>query len=140
MKIGELARRAGLNPSAVRYYEKRGLLAAPYRTGGQRRYADEALHRILLICFAREMGFTLSEIKVFLNGLREAAPVGLRWRKLAHRKIQEVEESIRRSRRLKSLLEHLLQCHCASLQICVRRLSLSPNLQLIQRRAKLLST
>lgn len=43
IKIGELARRAGLNPSAIRYYERRGLLAAPYRTGGQRRYADEAL-------------------------------------------------------------------------------------------------
>ncbi len=42
MKIGELARRAGLNPSAIRYYERRGLLAAPYRTSGQRRYPDEA--------------------------------------------------------------------------------------------------
>ena len=48
MKIGELACRAGLNPSAVRYYERRGLLAAPYRTGGQRRYPDEALYRVLL--------------------------------------------------------------------------------------------
>ena len=64
MKIGELACRAGLNPSAVRYYERSGLLAAPYRTSGQRRYPDEALYRVLLICFARDMGFTLGEIKV----------------------------------------------------------------------------
>jgi hypothetical protein len=42
MKIGELARRGGLNPSAIRYYERRGLLASPYRTSGQRRYPDEA--------------------------------------------------------------------------------------------------
>ena len=135
MKIGELACRAGLNPSAVRYYERRGLLAAPYRTGGQRRYPDEALYRVLLICFARDMGFTLGEIKVFLNGLRETAPVGPRWRKLARRKIQEVDQSIRRSRRLKSLLEHLLHCHCVSLRVCVQQLRLSTNMRLIERRA-----
>jgi len=133
MKIGELAGRAGLKPSAVRYYEKRGLLVAPHRSGGQRRFPDEALQRVLLICFARDMGFTLNEIKVFLSGLRETTPVGPRWRKLAHRKIQEVEESIRCSRRLKSLLQHLLQCRCVSLQVCVRRLSLSPNLHSIRK-------
>jgi MerR family redox-sensitive transcriptional activator SoxR len=133
MKIGELARRAGLKPSAVRYYEKRGLLAAAYRTGGQRRFPDEALRRVLLVCFARDMGFTLNEIKVFLDGLRETTPVGSRWRKLAHRKIQEVEKSIRCARRLKSLLRHLLRCRCVSLQLCVRRLSLSPHLQAIRK-------
>lgn len=140
MKIGELAHRAGLNPSAVRYYENLGLLAAPYRAGGQRRYPDETLHRVLLIRFARDMGFTLGEIKIFLNGLRETAPVGPRWRKLARRKIQEVDENIRRSRRMKSLLEHLLDCRCVSLQVCVERLSLSPNLRLIERLATPLST
>jgi MerR family redox-sensitive transcriptional activator SoxR len=132
MKIGELARRAGLNPSAIRYYERRGLLASPYRTSGQRRYPDEALYRVLLICFARDMGFTLGEIKVFLNGLRETTPVGPRWRKLARRKIEEVDQSIRRSRRLKSLLKHLLHCHCASLRVCVQRLKLSTNMPLIE--------
>ena len=73
MKIGELAGRSGLNASAIRYYERRGLLPAPHRAGGQRRYAAEALDRVLLIRFASEMGFTLSEIKLFLNGLRDDA-------------------------------------------------------------------
>ena len=139
MKIGELAGRSGLNASAIRYYEKRGLLSSPHRAGGQRRYPAEALHRVLLIRFAGEVGFTLSEIKVFLNGLRDDAPVGPHWKKLAHRKIQEVERSIQRARRLKSLLEHLLQCRCISLQVCVKRLSLSPNLRLIGRGTKPLS-
>ena len=134
MKIGELATRAGLNASAIRYYEKLGLLAAPQRTGGQRRYPSDALSRVLLIRFATDMGFTLGEIKLFLNGLRDNAPVGPRWKKLAHRKIAEIEENIGRSLRLKSLLQHLLQCHCASLQICVQRLSLSPNLRSLSRR------
>jgi len=132
MKIGELARRAGLNASAIRYYEKQGLLAAPYRTSGQRRYPDEAVYRVLLICFAGDMGFTLAEIKIFLNGLRGNAPVGPRWRKLAHRKIAEVERTIERSRQLKTLLEHLLKCQCTSLQVCVERLSLSQRLKQIR--------
>lgn len=136
MKIGELAGRSGLNASAIRYYERRGLLLAPHRAGGQRRYPADALDRVLLIRFASEMGFTLSEIKVFLNGLRDDAPVGPRWKKLAHRKIQEVEGSIQRAGRLKSLLEHLLHCRCASLQVCVERLSLSPSLRLIGSAAK----
>lgn len=136
MKIGELAGRSGLNPSAIRYYERRGLLPAPHRAGGQRRYPADALDRVLLIRFASEMGFTLTEIKVFLNGLRDDVPVGPRWEKLAHRKIQEVEGSILRAKRLKSLLEHLLHCRCASLQVCVERLSLSPRLRLIGSVAK----
>ena len=132
MKIGQLARTAGLNASAIRYYEKRGLLAAPQRLGGQRRYPVETLDRVLLIRFATEMGFTLSEIKLFLNGLRDNAPVGPRWKKLATRKLLEVEQSIVRSLKLKSLLQGLLHCHCPSLQFCVSRLSLSPKLRRLE--------
>jgi MerR family redox-sensitive transcriptional activator SoxR len=131
MKIGELAARTGLNASAIRYYETLGLLAAPHRASGQRRYPDDAVYRVLLIGFATNMGFTLDEVKIFLNGLRDNYPVGPRWKKLAHRKIKEVERTIDRSLQLKSLLQHLLQCHCASLQVCVQRLSLSPRMKRI---------
>jgi MerR family redox-sensitive transcriptional activator SoxR len=131
MKIGELASRTGRNASAIRYYERMGLLAPPYRTGGQRRYPAEAIYRVLLIRFAGDMGFTLAEIKIFLRGLRDDSPVGPRWRKLAAHKIKEAERTIERSLRLKSLFEHLLRCHCASLQDCVERLSLSENLKKI---------
>jgi MerR family redox-sensitive transcriptional activator SoxR len=134
MKIGQLAGCAGVNASAIRYYEKMGLLAAPHRVGGQRRYPSDALDRVLLIRFAGEMGFSLGEIKLFLHGLREDAPVGPRWKKLAHRKIKEVEDNIQRSLLLKSLLENLLHCRCASLQMCVQRLSLSPRLRLVAQR------
>src|SRR5882762_1475488 len=105
MKIGELAARASLNASAIRYYEKMGLLAAPQRIGGQRRYPSDALHRVLLIRFATDMGFTLAEIKLFLSGLRDTTPVGPPWKKLATRKLHEVEQSIVRSLKLKSLLQ-----------------------------------
>src|SRR5258708_7933687 len=130
MKIGELAARASLNASAIRYYEKMGLLAAPQRTGGQRRFPSDALSRVLLIRFATDMGFTLAEIKLFLSGLRDNAPVGPRWKKLATRKLHEVEQNIARSLKLKALLQGLLHCRCASLQFCVNRLRLSPDLRL----------
>ena len=129
MKIGELAERSAVNSSAIRYYEKMGLLSAPHRVGGQRRYSSDALDRVLLIRFATEMGFTLAETKVFLHGLKSDAPVGPRWKKLAHRKLQEVLRNMQRERRLKSLLEHLLDCRCGTLKVCVQRLSLSPRLR-----------
>ena len=129
MKIGQLARSVGLNASAIRYYEKRGLLAPPQRLGGQRRYPSDALSRVLLIRFATEMGFTLSEIKLFLSGLRDNTPVGPRWKKLATRKLVEAEQNIARSMQLKSLLQGLLRCHCPSLQFCVNCIRLSPKLR-----------
>jgi MerR family redox-sensitive transcriptional activator SoxR len=129
MKIGELASQAGLNASAIRYYEKTGLLSPPHRVGGQRRYAADALDRVLLIRFASEMGFSLPEIKIFLTGMREGSPVGPRWKKLAQAKIQDVVKNMQRERRLKSLLEHLLHCRCVSLNICVQRLTLNPRLR-----------
>lgn len=133
MKIGQLAARANLNASAIRYYEKRGLLPPPQRQGNQRRYSSDSLNRLLLIRFASEMDFTLDEIKLFLTGIKENAPVGPRWKKLAHRKLAEVAETMQRSRRLKSLLTHLLNCRCSSLKICVARLNLSPNLRSLQK-------
>ena len=135
MKIGQLADRAGLHASAIRYYEKRGLLDPPHRVGGQRRYSPDALDRVLLIRFSSEMGFSLAEIKLFLSGLRDNAPVGPRWKKLATKKLSEVEEGIARSLRLKALLQNLLLCRCASLRQCVAALGLSENLRFVSGRA-----
>ena len=136
MKIGELASRTGVKASAIRYYEKLSLVPVPYRAGGQRRYTDEVIYRVLLIRFARDMDFSLEEIKIFLSGLNDKAPVGKRWKKLAHRKIKQVDETMVRAKRPKSLLEHLLRCQCASLRQCVDRLSLSPRLRLMRNGAK----
>jgi MerR family redox-sensitive transcriptional activator SoxR len=129
MKIGELAARTGVNASAIRYYEKMGLLEAPSRSGGQRFYAGGAVERVLLIRFAGEMDFTLAETKLFLSGLGDRAPVGPRWEKLARRKLKQVEDGIERSLRLQALLKNLLHCKCASLKVCMECLSLSPDLK-----------
>jgi DNA-binding transcriptional MerR regulator len=134
MKIGALARLAGLNTSAIRYYEKIGLLSVPSRASGQRRYSSEALDRVLLIRFAGEMGFSLQEIRIFLNGIRETAPVGPRWKKLAARKIVDLRELVVRANRLEKLMRGLSDCRCSSLHECVQRLDLSPNRRAISAR------
>ena len=136
MKIGQLASRTGVNASAIRYYEKLSLIPASDRASGQRRYTDEAIYRVLLIRFARDMDFSLHEIKIFLSGLNDKAPVGKRWKRLAYCKIRQVDETIVRAERLKSLLNHLLHCRCTSLRQCVDRLSLSPKLRLMRNGAK----
>jgi len=136
VKIGQLASRTGVNASAIRYYEKLSLIPVPYRTSGQRVYTDEAVHRVMLIRFARDMDFSLKEIKIFLSGLNDKTPVGKRWQKLAHLKIRQIDKTLVRAHRLKSLLEHLLQCRCASLRECVERLSLSPKLRLMRNSAR----
>jgi len=136
VKIGELASRAGLNASAIRYYEKLGLVPAPYRASGQRRYTDDAVYRVLLIRFARDMDFSLEEIEIFMSGLNNKTLVGKLWKRLAHSKIKQVDETVVRAKRLKSLLEHLLRCRCASLRECVDRLSLSPKLRLMRNGGK----
>jgi len=134
MKIGELAARAGLNASAIRYYETEGLLPTPHRLNGHRRYSPEALDRVLLIRFAGEMGFSLAEIRLFLHGLRENAPPSARWKEFATQKLIEVEQSIARTLKLRTLLRNLLHCRCASLNECVRRLGLSENLRAVANR------
>jgi DNA-binding transcriptional MerR regulator len=136
VKIGQLASRTSVNASAIRYYEKLSLIPVPYRTSGQRRYTDEAVHRVLLIRFARDMDFSLEEIKIFLSGHNDKTPVGKRWQKLAHLKIRQIDKTLVRAHRLKSLLEHLLHCRCASLRECVERLSLSPKLRLMRNSAR----
>ena len=132
MKIGKLASQAQLAPSAIRYYEKLGLLLPAERIGGQRRYSIEALDRVLLIRFAGEMDFTLAEIKLFLNGFRENTPVSARWRKLTTRKIAELQQRLAFTRRLLNLLERLQHCHCVQLHQCVTGLSLSPRLRALR--------
>jgi MerR family transcriptional regulator, redox-sensitive transcriptional activator SoxR len=132
MKIGELAKCAGVNASAIRYYEKLGLLAQPDRRNGQRRYPADALDRVLLIRFATEMDFTLAEIKLFFTGFGENAPVSSRWRKLASRKIAALQQRLVQTQRLVELLRRLERCRCIELHQCVSGLSLSPRLRALR--------
>src|SRR2546429_1066707 len=83
LSIGE----AGLSASALRYYERAGLLPAPPRRSRQRRYTEAVFGRISLIQLALEAGFTIGETRLFLSGFSEQTPPAARWRGLPLRQL-----------------------------------------------------
>ncbi len=120
LTIGEVARRAGVRASAIRYYEEAGLLEEPERVGGKRRYDEEALRRLALIGGAKRAGFTLGEIRTLLHGFPAGTGAAQRWQALASEKLVEVDEAIAQLRQTRGLLEEALRCECASLDECAR--------------------
>jgi len=122
LTIGEVARRAGVRVSAIRYYEEAGLLEEPERVGGKRRYDEEVLRRLALIGGAKRAGFTLGEVRTLLHGFPAGTGAAQRWQALASGKLVEVEEAIAQLRETRELLEEALRCECASLEECARLL------------------
>ncbi|MGE5230522.1 MAG: MerR family transcriptional regulator [Deltaproteobacteria bacterium] len=120
LTIGEVARRAGVRPSTLRYYETVGLLEPPHRRGGRRTYDGEVLDVLRLVRLARNAGFTLAEVRRLLHGFDRDTPASERWRRLAERKLHEVEALIERAHRMQALLGKLVACECRSLAECVR--------------------
>src|SRR5215212_3605007 len=122
MSIGEVARSAGVRPSALRYYEGVGLLPPPERENGRRRYNSEVLREVLdrlaVVRVAQQAGFTISEIMTLLDGFSEDIPLSERWRLLAREKLPEVEALVERALGMKDLLEGGLRCECLSLEVC----------------------
>ena len=86
LAIGDVAERAGMSTSRIRYYEGRGVLPEPERTAGQRRYTDDVLRRLAIIDAAQRVGFTLEEIRDLLGS--RAEPEHERLRELAVLKLQ----------------------------------------------------
>jgi DNA-binding transcriptional MerR regulator len=80
MSIGEVARKMGLRSSAIRYYEKLGLIPKAPRLSGRRRYDERVLERLAMVRFAKHVGFSIAEIKVLLRGV-DGRPPPERWRK-----------------------------------------------------------
>ena len=115
MPIGELARRAGTAPSALRYYERIGLLPPAERAGGKRHYPPSSAERLALVRLYRDAGFTLKEIRQLLAaGSRRRAS----WTALAEGKIAELDARIAEAQRAKDLLEHGLNCPHDDLVAC----------------------
>ena len=117
MRIGEVAARAGIRPSAVRN-EKIGLLPEPWRVSGQRRYGPDVLLLLAGIGVAQRAGFTVAEIKRLFYGFPDEARPSERWAELAREKLAALDEVIRRTREMKRLLKEGLQCGCAGLDEC----------------------
>ena len=93
LSIGEVAGEAGLSTSAIRYYEKIGLLPKPLRRNGRRRYDRAILERLAIVHFAKRVGFSITEMKMLLSGVHGRPPPE-RWRKLAHDKATQIDRLI----------------------------------------------
>jgi MerR family redox-sensitive transcriptional activator SoxR len=115
MPIGELARRTGMASSALRYYERIGLLSPAERAGQQRRYTESSAERVALIRLYQDAGFTLAEIGRLLKSMSR----GRRgWGPLAERKIAELETRIAGAARAKEMLQHALECPHRDILAC----------------------
>lgn len=116
--IGEVARRTGLRASAIRYYESIGLIPAPGRSSGQRRYGSDVFTKLAIVRMAQDAGFTIEEIRTLVAGFPVGTPAGDRWRELAGRKLPEVEARIERLTAVRNVLEESLACGCLTLDTC----------------------
>jgi MerR family redox-sensitive transcriptional activator SoxR len=118
LAIGEVAQRAGIRPSALRYYESIGLLPAPKRVGGQRCYTEGTIQMFKVVQIAQEAGFTVAEIQTLLHGFAPDTPPAARWQPLARQKLQELDALIARTQMMKKILETGLNCGCLRLEDC----------------------
>lgn len=118
LTIGELARQSGVPASTIRYYERRGLLPAPERSGGWRRYEPSALDLLAAIGVAKAAGFSLVEVERLFRGFDAGTSPSERWAKLAEDKLAELDAQSARIDAMRSLLREGLRCGCLSLEEC----------------------
>jgi MerR family transcriptional regulator, redox-sensitive transcriptional activator SoxR len=118
LTIGQIAKRAGLNVSAIRYYEAKGLRPEAPRVSGQRRYGEDTLARLGVIDVAKRAGFSLDDIRILLDADDAGEPAHQRLQELAHRKLPEVDELIARADRVRGWLQTATGCGCNTLDVC----------------------
>jgi MerR family redox-sensitive transcriptional activator SoxR len=117
--IGELAARSDVAPSALRYYEQLGLIAAQRTSGNQRRYARPTLRRVAFIRVAQEVGLTLDDVGMALSALpRDRTPVKRDWERLSRAWRQRLDARIAELERVREDLTGCIGCGCLSLRRC----------------------
>jgi MerR family transcriptional regulator, redox-sensitive transcriptional activator SoxR len=119
LTIGQVASRAGLRVSAIRYYESRGLLPKASRIGGKRVYETSVLERLAIIELAKTAGFHLDEICATLSPDGNVRPAA-RWQALARTKEPELDAEMKRLLITKYVLTRMSACSCVSLEECGR--------------------
>jgi DNA-binding transcriptional MerR regulator len=115
LSITELRARTGLAASALRFYERKGLLRAIGRVGGKRCYDESAVEQVAFVDLLKLAGFTLSEIAVFVAATGRSAPD---WRDLAVVKLRELEDRAQKIQQAQTALRHILDCPHDRLDDC----------------------
>jgi len=115
LTIGEVARNAGVAATTLRYYEQIGLLPAPLRVGGQRRYDDSVLGRLEVIRLCKTAGFALEEIQLLFADEEPGRPVS---RALATAKLADIDLRIAELSRAREIVEWGMACTCPAIGDC----------------------
>ncbi|MCV7065117.1 MerR family transcriptional regulator [Mycolicibacterium farcinogenes] len=115
LTIGEVSRRTGVAQTALRYYEQVGLLPAPDRVGGQRRYPESVLVRLEVIRLCKTAGFALDDIAMLMDDDTPGRPVA---RALAQAKLTEIDEQMSALTRARAIIEWGMRCTCPSIDAC----------------------
>ncbi|MGD1208522.1 helix-turn-helix domain-containing protein [Mycobacterium seoulense] len=115
LTIGEVARRAGVAATTLRYYEQIGLVPAPGRLGGQRRYDDSVLARLEVIRLCKSAGFALEEIQLLFADDAPGRPAS---RALAEAKLAEIDAQMESLARARAVIEWGMRCTCPSIDAC----------------------
>jgi MerR family transcriptional regulator, redox-sensitive transcriptional activator SoxR len=133
LTISEVARQVGLRASAIRYYEQIGLVPRAERISGQRRYDTTALYRLAVIQSARQLGFTLQEVRELFFGFDSAGfgtagprtppRASERWQAMSTKKLAEMDTLMKEIKTIRRLLHKMMDgCHCETLDQCGRRI------------------
>jgi MerR family redox-sensitive transcriptional activator SoxR len=119
LTVSEVAERSGFAPSALRFYEREGLLKATRTAGNQRRYERNVLRRLAFIRAARNVGLSLEEIAAALATLPESrTPTRSDWARLSRAWRHRLDDQIAALSRLRDGLESCIGCGCLSLKKC----------------------
>jgi MerR family transcriptional regulator, redox-sensitive transcriptional activator SoxR len=119
LTIGEIAQRSGIATSAIRYYERIGLIRAERTMGNQRRYRRDVLRRIAFVRIAQRVGLTLDEIIDSLSGLPiDRAPTAHDWQRMTSGWRDRIDERIGILEALRGGLTACIGCGCLSLRTC----------------------
>ena len=119
LSIGQVAERTGVAPSALRYYEREGLIQSSRTAGDQRRYPREVLRRVAFVRIAQRVGLTLEEIRTALASLpEERTPTKSDWARLSNSWRPQLDAQIAVLQRLRDELTSCIGCGCLSLKAC----------------------
>ncbi|MGX9670163.1 MerR family transcriptional regulator [Mycobacterium sp. HM-7] len=113
--IGEVSARADVAATALRYYEQIGLIPAPARVGGQRRYDESVVDRLSVIRLCKTAGFSLEEIQLLFADDAPGRPAS---RALAETKLAEIDAKIAELHLARAIVEWGIQCTCPSIGAC----------------------
>jgi MerR family redox-sensitive transcriptional activator SoxR len=119
LTVGEVSERSGFAPSAIRFYDKEGLIAATRTSGGQRRFERHMLRRLAFIRAARNVGLTLDEIATALDTLPDSrTPNRADWARLSKDWRARLDDQIAGLMALRDSLDSCIGCGCLSLKRC----------------------